>query len=234
MTGIIPDCAVAIFARTPGQSAAKTRLAAEIGAQAATNLYLRALACAAELGHELVRHGYSVSWAVAEAGCEDDQYWMQTGLPAFSSGTGGLGERLAHVYNRLLASSRIAVLIGSDTPQLPAARVLTAVQAAAVYDYAAGPATDGGFYVFAGTRPVAKELWTQVTYSVATTLAELVKVLRKQPAMLPPETDLDNVQSLISIIASSSNRESAAWLNFVQEANETLAIARKQDPCAEL
>lgn len=216
------ECAVAIFARTPGRSAPKTRLASQIGAAAAMRIYGFALNCAAQLGRQLGVQGCEVCWAVAEKGGEKDPCWARTGLPAIHSGEGGLGERLDHVYRFLRERAAVAVLIGSDTPQLDADLVLECAGKARA-GFAAGPAEDGGFYIFAGSRPVQDEVWTGVEYSCADTLTRLLDALAEPVFIMPGQTDFDDAKSLRSLLDGHRTRRGAQWLRFAQTAELCLA-----------
>lgn len=201
--------AAAVFVRTPGLSASKTRLAAEAGEEAAARLYGLALGCARELAAELAAEGVAVRWAVAEAEGVDDPAWRATGLPAMHSGGGDLGECLARVYGRLRAEADAAILLGSDSPQLTAAELRPA-WAADAPDFLAGPAADGGFYMFAGRRDVPADVWRDVEYSAPTTLRQLEERLAAPVARLGVQPDFDDLQSLRAVRARMPAAASAA------------------------
>jgi glycosyltransferase A (GT-A) superfamily protein (DUF2064 family) len=116
-------------------------------------------------------------WAVAEESAVVEAKWK--GFPGIWQGEGGLAERLAFIYTSLQERHGGALLLGADTPQMtPYAlqRVLDLIERAESR-FVIGPAADGGFWVFAGRRPVAKEIWVSVTYSQARTCAELAAAL---------------------------------------------------------
>ncbi|MBF2734812.1 MAG: DUF2064 domain-containing protein [Betaproteobacteria bacterium AqS2] len=224
--------AAAIFVRTPGLSASKTRLAAEVGGETAARLYGLALACAKELAAGLAAEGVAVFWAVAEADGVDDPVWRATGLPSVHSGGGDLGACLARVYGRLRAEADAAILLGSDSPQLTAADLRPA-WAADAPDFVAGPAADGGFYLFAGRRDVPAEIWREVEYSAPTTLAQLEEKLAAPVARLGVQPDFDDLASLRAVRASMPAAPSAAQAAFAaaaaaldQSGRESLVSAR--------
>ena len=219
--------ALAIFARTPQRSAAKTRLAGQTSRPQAEKLYELSLRCAAETGRELLGRGWQVSWAVAEAGAEEDAYWQFTGIAAASSGRGELGSRLAHTYARLLAQANVALMIGSDSPQLSPERLQQAAQLAWRSEFAAGPAADGGFYVFAGTRLLAASVWETVSYSRADTLAQLCRAIGRDVAMLGCEADFDDLDSLAAVVSGMPRQPSAAQRLFCVRAERMLAVAAR-------
>ncbi|MCY4325543.1 MAG: DUF2064 domain-containing protein [Betaproteobacteria bacterium] len=215
--------ALAIFARTPQRSAAKTRLAEQTCRTDAERLYELSLRCLAETGRALLAEGWQVTWAVAESGGEQDEYWQQTGIAAFSSGAGALGSRLAHTYARLLGDTAVAVMIGSDSPQLSVPRLQQAAQAAERSSLAAGPAADGGFYVFAGSRPIDAGVWEAVSYSQSDTLEQLCRAIGSEVAMLAPEPDFDDLDSLAEVVLQMPKPASATQQQFCQLAKRLLA-----------
>jgi len=218
----LPQLRVAAFVKTPGLSPVKTRLAAGIGEAAALTFFR--LACAAveavlKEAERLTGGGMTGHWAVAEtAGLAQ---WAS--LRALSQGEGGLGARLDHVYRTLARPGAAPVLIGADAPQIQAATFLDARAAfAAGHDFVLGPAADGGFYLFAGTRPIPTEVWTGVSYSARTTAAELARRLKPwgKTAWLAPLTDVDQAADLPALLAQlqqlkaplPAQQELAAWI----------------------
>ncbi len=189
---------VAAFVKTQGLSPIKTRLARHLGERRADAFYQLActsirdvLVAAEESAAPLTAH-----WAVAEArGLKE---WSD--LPTLLQGEGGLGERLDLVYQALLRDGAAAVVIGADAPQMEPgifADVRRAFEGGA--DFVLGPATDGGFYLFAGRRPIPREIWLAVPYSVSTTAAELGRRVEKLGRLtrLTPLTDVDTADDLV-------------------------------------
>jgi len=103
--------AVAIFVKTPGLSPVKTRLAAGVGVEAATEFHRLAAASVAGVaracGEEIVPY-----WAVAEQEALDAPAWR--GFPTIWQGEGGLGARLDRIYATLLLRHGRVLLIGAD------------------------------------------------------------------------------------------------------------------------
>lgn len=165
----------AIFVKTPGLSPIKTRLASDIGRELAEEFHLRACRASAQV-LSAVAPSVVPYWAVAEESAVEAKW---KGFPGIWQGEGGLAERLAFIYTSLQKRHGAALLLGADTPQItPYAlkRVLDLIEQAESR-FVIGPAADGGFWVFAGRRPVAKEIWASVTYSQARTCAQLAAAL---------------------------------------------------------
>ncbi len=217
---------VAVFVKTPGLSPLKTRLAAGIGAEGAAAFYGLACGSIRETLEEARREmpplqGY---WAVAEAGAE--QAWRE--LPTVLQGDGGLGTRLANVYEAMRAKDGrgAAVMVGADAPQITTQTfALTRAALEDGHDFVLGPAADGGFYLFAGRRPLVAEIWEGVTYSEDTTAAELKQRLLPlgRVATLGRLTDVDTVHDLekvkseLSVLAhpTPTQIELMAWLDRI-------------------
>ena len=138
--------AIAIFVKTPGVSAVKTRLAATIGVERATTLYERCAEAVAEAAREASVG--AVYWATAEPIERVGERWSD--LPLLDQGDGGLGERMHRVMAELVRRHGSGLLLGADAPQLDTAVL---VQAARHLQRnppsrVIGPARDGGFWTF--------------------------------------------------------------------------------------
>ncbi len=204
--------AVAIFAKTPGLTPAKTRLAAGAGSAIAESFYVRALeiteqvactAAAADLG-------LTPCWAVAEREAIGLECW--SGLPQLWQGDGDLGSRLAHVYDSLLAQHDAVLLIGADSPLLTPRHLQRAHLMLLEDDreFVMGRALDGGFYLFGGKVPLARTIWTTVSYSGADTADQLLANLGPVGSVghlepLPDVDTIDDLRVIPSLAAASTD-----------------------------
>lgn len=202
--------AVAVFVKTPGLSPLKTRLAKTIGEEAAHRFYK--LSCAA-IRESLFAAQASSSgkiipyWAVAED--HADAAWLD--FPVIRQGPGGLGDKLDRVYAELITRHGGCMLIGADAPHVrPAVFLEVLTLHAKGSAFVIGPASDGGFYLFSGQKPVSADIWRSVPYSAADTLNELRQRIEtvapvEQIARL---TDVDTENDLRSVLD-----EMACWSN---------------------
>jgi uncharacterized protein len=193
--------ALAIWVKTPGRTPAKTRLAAATGAATAEAFYRRAVAAVHEVAERAAADSGGLLapvWAVAEDEGDALAWWR--GFPVIAQGGGGLGERLAHVYDALRERHAAVLFIGADAPQLAPSLLASSARALArgADDFVLGPADDGGFYLFGGRRPLPAATWTGVTYSAATTRAELAARLARHGTVreLAPAFDVDTIDDL--------------------------------------
>jgi len=192
--------ALAIFAKTPGLSPVKTRLAAEIGEEAAREFYELSVACVAMLAKDLKDRGFHPHWALAERQAPDLERWQ--GLPALWTGEGTLGKRLA-VMGETLSDREVAVgFLGTDSPQLDITCLITAWEKTETHDVVVIPAEDGGFVFLASAEPVPRKVWETVAYSRHDTLDQLEEALvgsGRKLLRLAPEQDVDLVGDLWSL-----------------------------------
>lgn len=216
--------AVAAFVKTPLLSPIKTRLAAEIGTEHAHYIYIKMIDCLRDLFQELIDqngtlYNFSTFFAVAEPDGLNNKLWR--GHPTLLQHRGSLGERLSAVYSHLLQSHDAVFLIGADCPRLASSDVLYAITHLKEHRYIAGPAKDGGFYLFAGREDVAETIWTSVNYSTANTLKELQEAIGPQLFTgLPSYSDIDEKKDLADYLISlrdidEINSSQRALLEFI-------------------
>ena len=195
--------AIAIFVKTPGLSPVKTRLAASLGRQTAEAFHLAASQSVSSVAQSLSQQADIKSYyAVAEESALNHSFWED--LPCIWQGEGGLGERMAHIYQTLSAEHDFVMLVGADIPQMTTAELLNAVtwlpheeQARLVF----GPSFDGGFWVFGGNCPVPQSLWTDVVYSEADTGAHFFNKIEQlgEVKTLAVLRDVDEVSDLLPL-----------------------------------
>lgn len=112
---------------------------------------------------------------------------------------GDLGERMAAAFARLLGvPGRGAVLIGSDSPDLPLVHIRHAFRLLKHRDVVIGPATDGGYYLL-GLRQPAPELFADIEWGADDVFERTVEAVRRQGltmSLLPLWYDVDDARSL--------------------------------------
>ncbi|MGC0316773.1 glycosyltransferase A (GT-A) superfamily protein (DUF2064 family) [Kitasatospora acidiphila] len=148
--------------------------------------------------------------------------WLPPGWQVVPQCAGGLDERLAAAFTLAarLAPHAPALLVGMDTPQLPAAALaepLSAVERTGV-DAWYGPAADGGFWAFGLARPteeLARRLLLGVPMSTAGTGAALLERLARLDLtirQLPLLTDVDTIRDAEQVAAEAPGSRFAARL----------------------
>jgi rSAM/selenodomain-associated transferase 1 len=208
--------ALFIVARTPIAGQTKTRLGACIGHEATAELYsafLRDLS--ARFAGAAARDGYDLFWYYTAPDEMDDALAEKTFAAVAPDGSALLrqllrqvgedfGKRLRHGFQALQERGyQRIVVIGSDSPQLPAIWVQEAFAALRFHDMVIGPARDGGYYLL-GLRTEsmdsdALDLFTDIPMSTSDTCARTIERARRLNLAItctPRSFDVDKVDDL--------------------------------------
>ncbi|HEX6748640.1 MAG TPA: TIGR04282 family arsenosugar biosynthesis glycosyltransferase [Longimicrobium sp.] len=185
--------------RAPVVGRVKTRLAAEIGAEAALRVYRRlaehAVAEARALGDEArVR----VHFTPADAG-EAVRAWLGGDAAYLPQAAGDLGARMRSAFEAAFAAGfgRV-VIIGSDLPDLSRDTLRRAFALLDEHPAVVGPARDGGYYLL-GMREMIQGIFDGVPWSTPAVLDATLARLRAAgvtAAMLETLTDVDEAADL--------------------------------------
>jgi len=208
-----------MFARNPQPGKTKTRLAASIGDQAAADLYdcfVRDLAgrisCLADQ-----------FWTAVTPDSEDCRRWYRT-LPHASNEErcqlliqpdGDLGQRIKWFFELAAKQgSGPAILIGTDNPDLPAARIEEAIELLSTdsADIVIVPATDGG-YVLIGLNATPGKLFDRIRWSSPFTLLDTLAAAEaagQRLQILSLWYDIDNIEDLGTLAALQTCRGDSA------------------------
>lgn len=193
-----------VFAKEPRLGRVKSRLAAGIGAVAATAWYRRALARSLRRLDERAGSGRG-SWRLVLAVTPDVSVhrhrWpvsaQATRWRVIGQGSGDLGQRMARALESAPAGP--AVLVGSDIPGLRAEHVARAFRAlGAGAEVVFGPASDGGFWLVGVARRRRLALFRDVRWSSENTLADAIAALRDGVTVALVDTlhDVDEAKDL--------------------------------------
>ena len=192
--------ALAVFAKTPGRTRAKTRLGAEIGQERAEAFYRLSLAATLAAADAAAAAGpLEVVVALAEPDAAGDAAWA--GRRTIGQGTGGLGDRLHTVYSALLEEFAAVLMVGCDSPHhtadlfLRPAKLLDHGEPA---DFRLGRTGDGGYWLLGGRRPVPRAAFLSVDYSTARTADQSAAALHAlgEVAEEPASFDVDHAADL--------------------------------------
>lgn len=156
------ECSLLVFAKAPLPGKVKTRLARAMGDEKAAEIYGR-------MGRAIIEamHGgdfeTSVVYSPPEALCAI-RAWLGDSPRLVPQAEGDLGQRMDTAITQALETSRRVCLIGTDSPDLDAARVTEAFAALGEADVVLGPARDGGYYLIALSEP-HPELFEEIPWS---------------------------------------------------------------------
>jgi hypothetical protein len=186
-----------VFAKYWQPGMVKTRLAASIGDLAAARFHrecvrtILARTCTQAEQRVLM---VTPPDRLDEFSALADGNWTVLPQPA-----GDLGSRMRHYFETSFAGGAAqVVLIGSDSPTLPAAYIERAFELLNRHDVVLGPASDGGYYLLA-TRRAAPPIFDGVAWgsdSVLRQTAQRLAAARLEYCELPPWYDVDTIDDL--------------------------------------
>lgn len=182
-----------LFAKNPQPGKVKTRLQTHCSSAEAAELYRAfVLDCATTLAESRSERKV-VAYAPDGAGgamqellAEIDRFEM-IAQPDLD-----LGGRMKQVAQWSFASGATrTVIVGSDSPSLPASYIDQALDILEERDVVLGPSTDGGYYLV-GLRAGETEIFTGVEWSTGRVLEQTLDRLGAQSlGLLPPWYDVD-------------------------------------------
>ncbi len=189
-----------IFTRYPAPGKVKTRLVAELGAQAAAQLHAnmtrytlataRTLASLRDAGTEVRFTGGTAAQMRSEFGA---------GWRYVPQGSGDLGVRLARAcQDAFHDGSGSVIIIGTDCPDLSAQLIQVVFDRLCDHDVVLGPATDGGYYLV-GVREPSPWLFAEMPWGTSTLFSATCKAAAergKTVAVLPVLDDVDRPEDL--------------------------------------
>jgi len=188
---------VAVFARAPEAGEVKTRLAPALGPEGAASLY-RAFV---EDTLHVCRRAEALDVELWVAGDAAHPFWSRVGagLPRSEQPDDlDLGGRMAAALHALIAHAGRGLVIGTDTPTLPAHHIGAAARALEAADVVLGPSADGGFYLV-GARGVVPPIFESVRYSTPFAFSDTVRAARRAGlgvATTAPWYDVDTPSDL--------------------------------------
>jgi len=137
-----------IFAKEPVAGEVKTRLTPPLSRDQAAELYRLALH---ETVARMTRAGFRPT--LIFSGCRDYFRRSFPGLPLLPQGKGDLGERLERALSgQLRAGFRKVVVMGSDSPDIPAGLITKAFAFLDREEVVVSPARDGGYVLIGESR----------------------------------------------------------------------------------
>jgi len=126
----------------------------------------------------------------------------------------GLGERLSNAFDDLLnKNGPPAVIIGTDSPGLPASFIDASIKALKEYDIVLGPASDGGFYLV-GAKRYYPELLEKINWSTSSAFSDIIRNINSLKLTfhaLPEWSDIDNIDDLLVFIKKMKDIDKNFW-----------------------
>lgn len=191
--------AVALFVRHPLPGYVKTRLACDLGDEAACELYQAMVAdiivnvSACHLPIYLFHDGQHTVGLPKE--------WLQAAHDVVGQSGDALGERMAAAFEYLFSIDRKQViLIGSDIPGIDTALLQSAVAAMKRADVLFSPAFDGGYCLVASRKDSFNaEIFQNIPWSTAAVLEKTLERCKSaglKYTLLEPRQDIDTLDDI--------------------------------------
>ncbi len=200
---------ILLFIKAPTSGAVKTRLAADIGAEAAAEL---SRCFILDMVESLARTGEQVRVCYTPPEDQGSVSQLLPGMELRAQEGADLGERMERAFQQAFSEGYTrALLVGSDIPDLPPALFQAALAELSRNDLVLGPAADGGYYLMGLTRTgFRRELFRAIPWSTP-----VVRELTLQAAernslttfLLQEWHDVDTLQDLR--VLASRNRKSS-------------------------
>ena len=185
-------CAV-LFAKQPAPGAVKTRLQSHLSAAEAARLYEAMLLDCATALQETQAAAKVVAFTPAHA--EEALRALLAPIGTFEyvpQIEADLGQRLEGLMQWAFArGAERVVLVGSDSPSLPASYIDEGLVLLRDKEVVLGPSTDGGYYLV-GRRKGDSRIFQDVAWSTGMVLEQTLARLGTQTlGLLPPWYDVD-------------------------------------------
>ncbi|MCH9697408.1 MAG: DUF2064 domain-containing protein [Gammaproteobacteria bacterium] len=225
--------ALAIFVKTPGFSPVKTRLANDLGQSSAETFHIKASRAVAAIARGAGKtRQLQCYFAVAEQAALDHPCWRE--FPKLWQGSGGLGERMEHIYRNLLKEHAYVLLIGADSPQLTVNHLTAACKTMNLANsnhMVFGPSIDGGFWLFGGNCAIPLQHWTSVEYSQPDTGTSFYQTMSTIGPVKTLQTiqDTDTIEDLPGILQVLQSLDEP--LPEQQQLIQFLEQLTEQTPC---
>ncbi len=192
----LPRNRLGIFVRSPVAGEVKTRLEPVLTAEQARDVYV---AFIADFVDRVRGSKYRPTVFLSGERTRDLDAVIDPKWPVVAQGTGDLGARLTAAFAHLLRNpGDRAVIVGSDSPDLPLAYLKRAFRVLKHRDVVLGPAVDGGYYLV-GLRAPAPSVFRDIPWGSANVLDATLDAIEREGltlAVLPPWYDVDDAASL--------------------------------------
>lgn len=206
------------MAKAPRVGSVKTRLAANLTPQQATELYTCLLNDTIALGQSL--HPVEIAILCPESDAEDLSRLVTPSVPVVPQTGRGLAAGLISVFARFTNSGqRRVIAFNSDSPHLPSPVLENAFHVLENHDLVIGPTEDGGYYLVGAkaSHPALFEDDGMSTTSALEALLGRAQKLQLSTGFTDPFYDIDIASDLTRLaeelrLAPARAPRTAAWL----------------------
>ena len=216
--------ALILFARDPVEGQVKTRLSSLLDAPTILSLYRHFLRDSIEKICSIADVDRFIGIASNPKTSYFDDVSKSQGICLFIQKGENLGDRMRQAFaDRFAEGYERVVIIGSDSPTLPAAYIAQALQSEK--EVVIGPSTDGGYYLI-GMQGKVTDIFERVPWGTDSVMSETLKALKGQRAeaeLLPVWYDVDLPEDLrflkthLEWMAHAGQQEGRDTLEFLNQ-----------------
>ena len=222
------SCRLLFFAKHPVAGKVKTRLATEVGENAAVELYKRFIMDMLNV-FDALDLKVDIFIDPPDA-CERFEIWLN-GVYHFYGQTGcNLGERMKNAFSQTFDSeTEKAILVGSDVPALEAGNITKAFEALDKCDTVIGPAYDGGYYLIGFNKSAfLPEVFDHIEWSTDKVFAQSIEILRvhdRKIHLMGELGDIDTVEDMVRFVRRYEGCDKdSATISYIMEKKLVSAV----------
>jgi len=216
------DQSILMFVKTPDRGMVKSRLGSAVGDGIALDLYLCFVRDMVEM---LTRTGYPyiICFHPPYARKRIAQ-WLGDAQELLPQTGENLGERMKNAFFEVFSKGyQNAILIGSDSPDLPSWLVSEAFASLHDHDAVIGPSLDGGYYLI-GFRAdtFLPEVFDRMPWSTPEVFTRTVDIFHKEDCLihiLPQWRDIDTFDDLKALYVNNrgSSFAGSATMRYIKK-----------------
>ena len=201
---------VLLFVKYPANGRVKTRLADQIGQDTATGLY-RNFVTDILATLKSLDVNFKIVFDPPDSK-EQFQQWLGKEYSYIPQAGQDLGQRMKNAFLQTFSGGfNSVIVIGSDSPDLPAEHLELALKALDTNDTVIGPSTDGGYYLMGFNKDTfLPDVFNGISWSSDRVFSRTINTLkqyRQNMYLLPQWHDVDTLADLKSF--SHRNKNSA-------------------------
>lgn len=217
-------CAIAVVAKYPEEGKVKTRLISHLGYIKSRDLYAAMFLDTIDRIKDLdLFDGSSIFYRPLS----NKEYFLgfkEKGFSLFVQDGKDLGEVFTDIFKKLSKSFDKILIIGSDSPTMPAMYFNMTLKILEIYDIVLGPALDGGFYLIGlDARDLEKKdieykrMFKNIRWSTEKTFTDLLRNLEKNNmsfGLIPEWYDIDTPKDLELLRESLKKSGKKEYMNL--------------------
>ena len=197
------DSCILLFVKYPQKGKVKLRLSADLSEEIVQELY-RCFVHDTLTTVDTIDAQLFICFSPSNAR-EKFQKWLGRNTQFLPQKGPDLGERMKNCFISVFTKGfRQAILIGSDSPDLPANFLQDAFEELQTHEIILGPSSDGGYYLI-GFRDTSFEpsIFDDIEWGTVSVLSETLKKIQDTThpfGLLPVWSDVDTISDLKTLI----------------------------------